>query len=64
VTSLANLRGRFSCQVQNHLLEPVRELDLRADGELRLDVGSPHPLSSGCGATNGSLRDASFSTST
>ena len=44
VTSLANLRGRFSCQVQNHLLEPVRELDLRADGELRLDVGSPAPF--------------------
>ena len=43
-TSLANLRGRFRCQVYNHLLEPVRELDLRADGELRLDVTSPVPF--------------------
>jgi hypothetical protein len=44
VTSLANLRGRFSCKVYNHLLAPVRELDLCADGELRLDVKSPPPF--------------------
>jgi len=44
VSSLASLRGRFSCKVYDHLLAPVRELDLRADGELRLDVKSPAPF--------------------
>jgi hypothetical protein len=44
VTTLANLRGRFTCQVYDHLLAPVRKLDLRADGELRLDVKSPAPF--------------------
>ncbi len=44
MTRLANLRGRFTCKIFNHLLAPVRELDLRADGELHLDVSSPAPF--------------------
>ena len=44
VTNLTNVRGRFSCKIYNHLLAPIRELDLRADGELHLDVKSPAPF--------------------
>ena len=43
VTNLTNLRGRFSGKLYDHLLTPVRELDFRADGELRLDVSTPSP---------------------
>ncbi len=44
VTHLTNLRGRFSCKIYNHLLAPVRELDLHAAGELHLDLKSPAPF--------------------
>ena len=44
VTSLLNLRGRFSCKIYDHVLTPVREVDLRADGALRLDMSSPAPF--------------------
>ena len=44
VTNLANLRGRFSVKVYNHLLAPVRELDYHADGELHLDMSASSPF--------------------
>src|ERR1019366_4311411 len=44
VTNLVNLRGRYACKIYNHLLAPVRQLDLQADGELHLDVSSPAPF--------------------
>ncbi len=44
MTTLTNMRGRFAGKMYNHLLAPVRELDLHAGGELHLDVSTPAPF--------------------
>jgi len=44
VTNIQNLRGRFAAKIYNHLLAPVRERDLHADGELHLDMSAPDPF--------------------